>query len=302
MFSQGASGTNPPSDRPDGLLVALFPGQGSQTSDMAELVERFDPELAALVREAVGEDPFPRVDEGTRFAQPAICCASIAGWRRLSAELDPAFFAGHSLGEIAALVAAEALSVEDGVRLAAARGRFMDEAAGALGPSGMLAVRARDRHAVKDLAARLDLTVANDNAPDQIVLSGPAAPLDEAAAELEAAGMRAKRLAVAAAFHSPAMGSAAERFRELLDEVEVRGERAPVFSCVTAAPFDDVREQLAQAITHPVRWLEVLHALRERGATRFVETGPGRVLAGLVRRSLDGVEVEAPLVGEAARA
>jgi [acyl-carrier-protein] S-malonyltransferase len=285
----------------DSLLAMLFPGQGSQTSDMGEHVERFEPELAALAREVVGEDPFARAEESTRYTQPALFAAAVAGWRRLRTEWEPDLFAGHSLGEIAALVAAEALSTEDGLRLATARGRLMAEAAAAVGPSGMLALRATDRAEVDEVARELGLTVANDNAPDQIVLSGPVPALEQAKATFSDRGMRAKQLPVAGAFHSPAMAPAAERFRELLDEVEVHPARAPVLSCVTAEPFDDVRERLAQAITSPVRWLEVMGELRSRGVTRFVETGPGRVLTGLVRRSLEGVSAEAPLAHEAAR-
>ncbi len=112
--------------------------------------------------------------------------------------------------------------------------------------------------------------------------------------------MRAKRLPVAGAFHSPLMEPAVEPFRALVDDIEVREPSVPVFSCVTAEPFDDIRGRLVEAITSPVRWLEVMHALESRGAARFVETGPGRVLTNLVRKSLDGVEAEAPLAMEAA--
>jgi [acyl-carrier-protein] S-malonyltransferase len=280
----------------------LFPGQGSQTPDMREQVERRRPDLLELARAEVSDDLFDRADEGTRWAQPAIFCAALAGFDVLRDRVEPDVMAGHSLGEIAALVAADALTAEDGLRLVAARGRLMQDAAERAEEGGMLAVRARDRGPVEEVAGDCGLTLANDNAPDQIVLSGANGMLAAAEQRLRDAGVRTKRLAVAGAFHSPLMEPAVEPFRELASETEVREPRVPVFSCVTAAPFDDVRELLAKALTHPVRWLDVMHALHERGVTHFVETGPGRVLAGLVRKSLDGVEAEAPLAMETANA
>jgi malonyl CoA-acyl carrier protein transacylase len=272
----------------------LFPGQGSQTPDMREQVERWQPELISQAREVVGEDPFDRADESTRFAQPAIFCAALAGWSRLRDEYQPELMAGHSLGEISALVAAGAMDVEDGLKLVAARGRLMQDAADASGDGGMLAVRPKDRDELQRAADEAGLTVANDNSPEQVVLSGPDAALQRAEDELREQGARVKRLAVAGAFHSPAMDAAVPEYRERLAEVEFHEPSVPVFSCVTAEPFDDPRERLAQALTNPVRWLDVMRALDERGADHFVETGPGKVLTGLVKRSLDDVEAEAP--------
>jgi [acyl-carrier-protein] S-malonyltransferase len=269
---------------------------------MREQVERRRPDLLELARAEVSDDFFERADEGTRWAQPAIFCAALAGFDVLRDRVEPDVMAGHSLGEIAALVAADAITAEDGLRLVAARGRLMQEAAERAEEGGMLAVRARDRGPVEEVAGDCGLTLANDNAPDQIVLSGANAMLAAAEQRLRDAGVRTKRLAVAGAFHSALMEPAVEPFRELTRETEVRDPRVPVFSCVTAAPFDDVRELLVKALTHPVRWLEVMRALHERGVTHFVETGPGRVLAGLVRKSLDGVEAEAPLAMETANA
>jgi [acyl-carrier-protein] S-malonyltransferase len=284
----------------------LFPGQGSQTPDMRELVERHRPDLLDQALGEVGSDLFERADDGTRWAQPAIFCAALAGWEQLRGSVSPNLMAGHSLGEIAALVAAEAISGEDGVRLVSARGRLMQEAAEETGDGGMLAVRARgDRGPITEVAEAAGLSIANDNAPDQLVLSGAVAALDEAEAALAERRVRAKRLPVAGAFHSPLMEPAVEPFRALVADTEVRAPRVPVLSCVTAEPFDDVRARLVEAITSPVRWLDVMRSLERRGARRFVETGPGRVLTNLVRKSLDGVDAEAPLAEpapEAARA
>lgn len=281
-------------------VALLFPGQGSQTPDMREHVEAQRPDLLELARSEVSDDLFERAGEGTRWAQPAIFCAALAGYELLKDRFQPTLMAGHSLGEITALVAAGAINSEDGLRLVAARGRLMQEAAEQTGDGGMLAVRVRERAPVEEVAADTGLSLANDNAPDQLVLSGANSALDAAERVLEERKIRAKRLPVAGAFHSPLMEPAVEPFRELVERIEVGEPSVPVMSCVSAAPFEDVRAQLVEAITRPVRWTDVLRALEAREVTHFVETGPGRVLTGLTRKTLDGVEAEAPM--EAVRA
>jgi [acyl-carrier-protein] S-malonyltransferase len=281
-------------------VALLFPGQGSQTSDMREYVEAHRPDLLALARSEVSDDLFERAAEGTRWAQPAIFCAALAGYEVIKDRYDPALMAGHSLGEISALVAAGALEAEDGLRLVAARGSLMAQAAEETGDGGMLAVRVRERAPVEEVAEATGLALANDNAPDQLVLSGSNASLDEAQGLLDERKVRAKRLPVAGAFHSPLMEPAVEPFRALVGQVTLSELSVPVMSCVTAAPFVDVRAQLVEALTRPVRWTAVLRALQERGITNFVETGPGRVLTGLTRKTLHGIDAEAPL--EVARA
>jgi [acyl-carrier-protein] S-malonyltransferase len=281
----------------NGRNAIVFPGQGSMSAGMRELVERGRPDLLELAVDAVGEDPFARLGEDTRFDQPAIFCASLAGFDALGRP-RPDFFAGHSLGEVAALAAAGALTEADGVAVVAERGRLMSEAAG---DGGMLAVRA-SRADAEPLAERHGLVVANDNAPDQVVLSGPEEGIAAAEREARGNGLRAKRLAVAGAFHSPAMAGAAERFGALLETIDFSRPEVTVFSGVTAEPFGDPRRRLAEALISPVRWLEVMRKLRAVGVRRVVETGPGRVLAGLVRRSLDDVEALAAETHEVARA
>jgi [acyl-carrier-protein] S-malonyltransferase len=282
------------------LTTLLFPGQGSQTPDMRESVERHRPDLLELALREAGDDLFERAGDGTRWAQPAIFCAALAGWEQLRASISADLMAGHSLGEIAALVAADSIAAEDGLRLVAARGRLMQEAAEETGDGGMIAVRARgDRGPIHEVAEAAGLSVANDNAPDQLVLSGATAALDDAEAALAERKVRAKRLPVAGAFHSPLMQPAVEPFRALVRETEVGEPSVPVYSCVTAEPFDDIPARLVEAITSPVRWLEVMRSLERAGASRFVETGPGKVLTNLVRKSLDGVEAEAPLAESA---
>ena len=283
-------------------IALLFPGQGSQTPGMAGEAEAHRPDLVELARSEVSDDLFERAEEGTRWAQPAIFCSALAGYEVLKDRFEPALMAGHSLGEISALVAAGAIEASDGLRLVAARGRLMQEAAEQTGDGGMLAVRSRERATVDDVAADTGLAVANDNAPDQLVLSGATAALYEAERLLGERKVRAKRLPVAGAFHSPLMEPAVEPFRQIVDRIEVHEPAVPVISCVTAAPFEDVRRELVDAITRPVRWTDVLRGMQDRGATHLVETGPGRVLTGLSRKTLDGVEVEAPLAMEAASA
>lgn len=258
---------------------------------MRDVVERERPDLLVAVVEALGEDPLPRLGEGTRFDQPAIFCAGLAGYERLGRP-TPELFAGHSLGELTALTAAGVLNEEDALGLVAARGRATDEAAAAAG-GGMLVLRAgRDQAA--EIAERSGLALANDNSPKQVVLSGDEQALEAGQREADDAGVRAKRLPVAGAFHSPSMQPAVAPFREALEAVEIAEGTAPVYSCVTCAPFDDVRMRLAQALLSPVRWLETMQALHAAGARRFVEPGPGSALSGLVRGSLEDVEVEGP--------
>jgi [acyl-carrier-protein] S-malonyltransferase len=266
----------------------LFPGQGSQTADMRDVVLDASPGLLERAVEAVGEDPFKRVGDGTRFAQPALYCASVALWQRAGSP-EPALVAGHSLGEVGALVAGGAISVEEGLWLAARRGRVMEDVAASRPPGGMLALLG-DEHATRRIAAAHDLTVANDNAPGQLVLSGPADDLDRAAEEAQGERLKAMRLAVRGAFHTEAMAPALPEFREALEAITVRAPRIPVYSSVTTRPFEDVRDDLAAALVRPVRWRETLLAMRERGTDRFVEVGPGKVLKGLVRRTLPDAE------------
>ena len=268
--------------------AVLFPGQGSQTPEMRDHVARLAPDLLERATELVGEDPFSRVEESTRFAQPAIFCASLAAYDTLG--LEPAVAAGHSLGELAALVAAGVLDRDDALELVVLRGRLMAEADDT---GSMLALVGATDDEASEIAAHAGVTVANDNAPGQVVLSGARDALARAEEDARDHGRRALKLNVAGAFHSPLMEPAVEPFREALDAVELREPRFPVVSCASAQPFTDVRAELAAALTSPVRWRETMLALHAAGATRFVEVGPGKVLARLGKRILtDGPKVE----------
>ena len=271
--------------------AALFPGQGSHTPEMRELVAQHAPELLERVTELVGEDPFARVEENTRFAQPAIFCASLVGWDAL--DLHPSAAAGHSLGELAALAAAGVFERDDALRLVVLRGRLMGEARN----GSMLALVGATLEDAQAIAQAGGVIVANDNAPGQVVLSGSLEDLDKTEQVANERGTRVIRLDVAGAFHSPAMEPSVAPFRAALDEVEIAEPAFPVFSCASAAPFTDVRAELANALTSPVRWRETVIAMHEAGAPSFVEVGPGKVLARMGKRILKGVPFETPAEG-----
>lgn len=265
-----------------GVTAFLFPGQGSQVPGMRDEVAALRPDLLEAVERAVGEDPFARVEESTRFAQPAILCSSLARWSALDGE--PSFLLGHSLGEIGALVAAGALDEHAALELVATRGRLMAEASAP--GDGMLAVLRGEPADVAALAERHGVTVANDNAPGQMVLSGELERLDAASRDARRRGLRTMRLAVAGAFHSHAMEPARAAWERALDAVGFAPSRTPVVSCLTAAPIGDPRAALAASLTAPVRFREALLHLAAEGCDDFVDVGPGRILEGLVKRTL----------------
>jgi [acyl-carrier-protein] S-malonyltransferase len=272
----------------------LFPGQGSHAEGMDDPWREHP--LMARGLEVLGFDPFARLHEGTAMQQPALLLCSLCAWAHEGwdePEAPASAAAGHSLGEYSALVAAGALAFDDAVALVAERGAAMDEAA-RLQAGGMLALLGGEDHAVRGLATRFGLTIANDNAPGQLVLSGA----DDAIAGAERVardetGARARRLDVAGAFHSPLMAPAAERLAAALDRTPFAPARLPVYANATAAPFTDPRRELAEHLLQPVRWRETLLAMRTAGMERFVELGPGAVLTGLVKRTL-GIRGEVP--------
>jgi [acyl-carrier-protein] S-malonyltransferase len=271
--------------------AVLFPGQGVGDASSRELVAAVRPDLLELATELVGEDPYERMSEGTAYAQPAVYCASVSGYEQLGRP-RPEYFAGHSLGEVGALAAAGAIDDADGLRIVVARGRAMEDAAARGEPGGMLAVGS-DREGAAALAAEHGLTLANENSPEQFVLSGPLPAIEAAEADAKGSGIRAKKLAVAGAFHTEAIASGIKPFRAALDEIEFGEPDAPVISSTSAEPFGgDVRDALAASLTSPIRWTAVLAKLRDLGVTRYLDVGPGKVLAGLVRRTIGDAEAE----------
>jgi [acyl-carrier-protein] S-malonyltransferase len=269
--------------------ATLFPGQGSQVPDMRDEVADVRPDLLQAACELVGDDPFERVDESTRFAQPAIFCASLASWSRIADRVEPTRMAGHSLGELSALAAAGAIDDLEALELVVLRGRLMAESGAASGGGTMLAVVGGTPARAAALAARHGVTVANDNAPDQVVLSGAREHLEGAGNDARSQGLRAMMLPVAGAFHSPQMAAAVEPFRARLGQATFAQPVVTVVSCASAQPFVDPANELADALVRPVRWRETMTALAQTGITTFVDAGPGRVLAKLAPRCVAGV-------------
>lgn len=271
---------------------------------MRTLVERFAPDLLGRCLQLVGEDPFARVTESTRFAQPAIFCASVAsliaheqaaGAGGPGTPSRPIAYAGHSLGELAALLAGGALRREDALELAVRRGALMAQAGEGQDGGGMLALIGASDEQCRRLAELGGVVIANENAPGQTVLAGPVPSLRELRGPAREEGLRAILLDVAGAFHSPAMAPAVQPFRELLDRVEVYEPHTPVISCASAQPFVDVRGELADAIVRPVRWSATMSALAQMGATAYLDYGPGNVLGKLVSRNVEGAQALQPL-------
>ncbi|MDW8060471.1 MAG: ACP S-malonyltransferase [Thermomicrobium sp.] len=275
----------------------VFPGQGSQSVGMGrELAER-EPAARTVFEEmdAVLGFPLSRiVFEGpaealaaTRNQQPALLATSIAYLRVLEARGAlpvPTLVAGHSLGEYTALVAVDSLEFADALRLVRLRGELME----AHGEGGMLVVIGLPRERLAAIAAETGVELANENAPDQLTLSGRDRPLDHAAELAKAAGAkRVVRLPVNAAFHSSLMRPVAEELARVLATVPIRLPRVPLVACSTGrvlADPEDLRHELIAQIAAPVRWVDVVRRAVELGVTDFWEIGPGQVLSGLIRR------------------
>jgi [acyl-carrier-protein] S-malonyltransferase len=263
-----------------------------------EEVARLRPDLHEAVVQAVGEDPFPRVQESTRFTQPAIVCSSLARLSALGLE-RPDFYLGHSLGEIVALAAAGWIDEREALVLAAARGAAMADAdPQRLG--SMAAVKKGGVEAAQELADAHGLVIACDNAPGQVIIAGTIEGLDAAAETAKASGNRVRRLDVAGAFHSPLMGPAIPRLQEAIDATTFREPHTTVLSAVTAAPIDDPPRRLIDSLTHPVLFRPALLALHEAGVRRVIDVGPGDIAAGLARRTFadlegdDAVQIDVP--------
>ena len=285
------------------MTLALFPGQGVQSAGMGAALIDAVPEVFATASDVLGVDVVKLCLEGTsgpadlnstRWAQPAVLTCGVAAFRVLSARgktFDAA--AGHSVGEYAALVSADALDLTDAVRLVAERAEATDEAGRAI-PGGMAAVMRMERDAVEAICAQHGVALAADNGPGQLVISGPTGPLEEAVAACKEAGASCRQLDVAAAFHSPVMAPAAERLAAAFSDVRIVEPRIEYWSSATAQRVskpDEIRRLLLEQLTSPVRWRETVNALAQRVGSVFCDLGPGRVLAGLVRRIVKGAEI-----------
>ena len=292
------------SDAP-GRVAWVFPGQGSQRVGMGKDLVNADAEIAALFEQAdatlgfsLSDVIFNGPDEAlqqTPVQQPAILLTSIAYLvalkkRGLLPEAD--YVAGHSLGEYSALVAAGAISLEDGLQLVRRRGELMQQ----FGAGAMAAILGMDPVAVAAVAADAGVDVANFNAPEQTTISGAHHAIEQAM-ELakERGAKRAILLPVSAAFHSTLMKGAEEGMRPYLMAVPMDPPDVPLVANVDAAILaetDDIRQELINQICGSVRWVDVVKTLTQEGVTRYVEIGPGKVLAGLLGRSAPGATIE----------
>jgi [acyl-carrier-protein] S-malonyltransferase len=270
-------------------------GQGAPVNRATEgLVAVEAPELLDELVRLGAKDCFRWAATSTAYAQPAIFCATIANARRQLGSGSAEFAAGHSLGEYSALVMAGALDARTGLRLVTLRGRLMRDAARCRAPGGMLAVRAGAEDVAAVLRELTTVCIANDNGPRQVVLAGELRTLDQAAERLREQGVHSTRLAVAGAFHHPSMKPAADQMASALREVGFGAPRFTVMSGLTARPFESIPDELAAGIIARVRWRETMQRLLDAGVSRFVDLGPGRVLAGMARkcaRGYGGVEV-----------
>ncbi len=286
--------------------VFLFPGQGSQAVGMGQDLARASPAAAAVWAEADSALGFPisrlcfegpEADLGlTANTQPAVLTASVAAAAALAERgVAPRLAAGHSLGEYSALVIAGALAFADAVRLVRRRGEFMQEAV-PVGTGAMAALLGVDLAVAEEacaLAAEGEVVgVANINSPGQIVIAGHRGAVERAVkVAAERGGRKSMLLPVSAPFHCALMKPAADRLAAALEGVRVAAPRIPVVRNVDAGlttTAEEVKSFLVGQVASPVRWTDCLARLAREGGDAWLEVGPGRVLTGLLKRTIDG--------------
>lgn len=281
------------------MKVYMFPGQGAQFSGMGkdlydnnvqarELFEKANEILGFRITDIM----FSGTDEQlkqTNVTQPAVFLHSVIMAKALGDSFKPEMVAGHSLGEFSALVAAGALSFEDGLRLVAARAAAMQKAC-KMQPSTMAAILGLEDQIVERVCAEIDdvVVAANYNCPGQLVISGSIEGVDKACEMLTAAGAkRALRLPVGGAFHSPLMEPARVELQAAIDSAQIVSPICPVYQNVDAMPYTDpakIKSNLIAQLTAPVRWTQTVRNMMADGATSYTELGPGAVLCGLVKK------------------
>lgn len=289
------------------MKAFVFPGQGAQFVGMgkdlydnnAVAKEMFDKandilgfNITDLMFNGTPEDLVQ-----TKVTQPAIFLHSVILAKTLGADFNPQMVAGHSLGEFSALVAAEAMAFEDGLKLVSARAQAMQKAC-ELKPSTMAAVLALPDEKVEEICKSIDGVVvcANYNCPGQLVISGDVDAIDLACEKLKEAGAkRALKLKVGGAFHSPCMEPARAELAEAIAKTDIKKPICPVYQNVDALPHTDpaeIKALLIAQLTAPVRWTQTVRNMIADGATEFVELGPGKVLQGLIAKIDPSVTVD----------
>jgi len=280
------------------MKAYIFPGQGAQFSGMGK--ELYENEIAKdlfekaneIIGFRISDIMFSGTDEElkeTKVTQPAIFLHSVILAKTLGADFKPDMVAGHSLGEFSALVAANALSFEDGLRLVIARANAMQKAC-ELQPSTMAAILGLADEVVEKICEEIDEVVvaANYNCPGQIVISGSIEGVDIACQQLtEAGAKRALKLNVGGAFHSPLMEPARLELQEAIENVTVLSPVCPIYQNVDPVPNTDpekIKANLITQLTGAVKWTQTIERMIADGASEFVEVGPGNVLQGLVKK------------------
>jgi [acyl-carrier-protein] S-malonyltransferase len=283
--------------------AVIFPGQGTQVAGMGQVwrdhpawavVEAAETTLGqSLAPLLLGDSP--EALARTRESQLAVLLVSLVAWEASRDRLpDPVAFAGHSLGQVTALIASGSLSLHDGIRLAARRAELTQSAADRH-PGAMAALVGADPDQATEAceAAGGDCWVANDNAPGQVVIAGTPEGLERATKAAQGLGVRrVMPLKVGGAFHTPLMAEAADGLAEVLEDMVFAPPSAPVVSNADARPYDDSdgwRERLVRHLVSPVRWRPSMETLVQLGATTLVEVGPGTTLAGLAKRCVPDV-------------
>ncbi|MBR5324748.1 MAG: ACP S-malonyltransferase [Muribaculaceae bacterium] len=289
------------------MKAYVFPGQGSQFPGMGKDLYENNSEAKTMFDKAneilgfdIADIMFNGTEEDlkqTKVTQPAVFLYSVALAKSMGEEFKPDMTAGHSLGEFSALVAAGALSFEEGLKLVAARASAMQKAC-EMTPSTMAAVLKLSDEKVEEICAEVKdgiVVAANYNCPGQVVISGEEAAIDAACQKLlEAGAKRALKLKVGGAFHSPLMEPAREELAAAIEKAEFKTPKCPIYQNVTAQAEtnpDIIKENLVAQLTAPVRWTQSVMNMINDGATSFTEVGPGNVLQGLVSKINNTVEV-----------
>lgn len=290
------------------MKAFIFPGQGSQSVGMAKdhfdssneikkLFLKANDQLGYSLSEIMFDGPAEKLMQ-TKFTQPAIFLHSVALFRQLDEKPDAV--AGHSLGEFSALVASGVIDFETALDLVDLRGNLMQEA-GEIHPGGMAAIIGMEDDIVDAICEQATSEVqkpvvaANYNCPGQLVISGDVDAVEKAVELAKEQGCRlAKILPVSGAFHSPLMKPALQGLQKRLEDISFKSPKCPLYSNATAEPTQDageVKENLIAQLTSPVKWTQTLRNMEKNGITDFLEIGPGKVLQGLVKRTISNANI-----------